>query len=135
MCVEKSVSARKGKDTRKVRGSLPYHDIFQCLVPLPIFALFFILQHIEVGSIAALTDVMLLHSFTHGTVGFCAMSAVAILALVGETEDFREVVSYLLYLHVEGTKALDTWSVDDVASAWNLVHLREGRGMHTLVVC
>ena len=106
----------------------------QCLISLSILALLFIFQHIEVGGIATLADVVLLHSFTHGTSWLCAMGAVAIFTLVGELENLWKVVAYFLHLHVEGTKALDAWSVDDVASIWHFVHLRESGGVHTFVV-
>ena len=103
-------------------------------ISLSILALFLIFQHIEVRGVARLTDVMLLHSLAHGTVGLSAIGTVAILALVGELENFREVVANLFNLHVEGAKALDAWSVDDVTSARYLVHFREGGGVHALFV-
>ena len=92
-------------------------------ISLPILALLLILQHVEVGGVAALADVVLLHCLTHSAAWLCAMGAVAILALVREVEDLWEVVAYLLHLHVEGAKTLDAWSVYDVAPAWHLVHL------------
>lgn len=103
-------------------------------ISLSILALLFIFQHIEVRGVARLTDIMLLHSFTHGTAWLCAMGAIAILALMGELENLWEVMAYLLHLHVEGTKTFDAWSIDDVTSARYLVHFREGGGVHTLVV-
>ena len=103
-------------------------------VSLSILALFLIFQHIEVRGVARLTDIMLLHRLAHGAVGLSAMGTVAILALVGVVENFREIVANLFHLHVEGTKALDAWSVDDVTSARYFVHFREGCGVHALVV-
>ena len=103
-------------------------------ISLSILALLFIFQHIEVGGVARLTDIMLLHRLAHGTVGLSAMGTVAILALVGVVENLWEVVANLFNLHVEGTKALDAWSIDDVTSARDLVHFREGGGVHALVV-
>ena len=82
------------------------------LIRLPIFLFVLVFQHAEVGGIAALADEVLLHGFEHGTAWLVGVGAVAILAMGRGVEDLGEVVADLLYLHVEGAKALDAWSID-----------------------
>ena len=101
------------------------------LISIPIFVL--ILQHRKIRSIAAFTDVMPFNSFTHGTTWLVGMCAVVETAILGKIENLLEVMPHFLAFHVEGTKALDAWCVDDIRT-WHervlyRIHLREGSGM------
>ena len=57
---------------------------------------------------------MVFKSLEYGTARLVGMGTVGETAVLGETEDFLEVTRQLLWLHVEGAKALDAWGVDDV---------------------
>ena len=62
------------------------------------------------------------------------MGTVAIAAVGGETEDFREIVSDLLFFHVESAESLDARGIDEVSVFSDGKHLGERGGMHAFVV-
>ena len=77
---------------------------------------------------------MVLDSIEDGTTGFVSMETVAEAALTGVMEDLAEIAGQLLWLHVEGTEALDARCVDEVAAARQAYHLREGGSMRACVM-
>ena len=62
------------------------------------------------------------------------MSTVTVPALPPYLEDFPDLMSPLLTLHVEGTETFDAWSVAEVAASFESEHLGESGGVHTFVV-
>ena len=84
-----------------------------CLVGFAIFVFVLVVEHGEVRLVAALGDVVVFYSLQDGTAGFMCVCAVGEAALAGELEDFAEIAGKLFTLHVEGTKALDAWGVDE----------------------
>ena len=58
------------------------------------------------------------------------MHAVAVAAVCRVPENLREIVTYLLVLHVERTESLDTRGIDYPAALGQREHLGECGGMH-----
>src|SRR5574344_1086460 len=77
---------------------------------------------------------MFFYSFEDGTTGLVAMGAIAKAAIGRELEYFGKVMTYFFYFHIEGAKAFDARSIDNVATVGNGKHLRESSGMGTFVV-
>ena len=104
-------------------------------VGFPVFTLFLVFQHAEVGGVARLADAVLLHGFQHGAARFVPVRAVAVAAIGRSFKYLREVMSDFFPLHVEGAEALDARCVDEVAAGVvHGIHLGEGGGVHALVV-
>jgi hypothetical protein len=89
------------------------------LISFAIFVFVLIFKHGEVGLVATLRNVMVLDGLQNGTARLMGMGAIRKTAILGEMEDFLEVAGQLLTLHIEGTKALDSWSVDEVAITYS----------------
>ena len=81
-----------------------------------------------------MADAALLYGLAHGTVGLVGVGAVAIAAVGRLGEYLAEVMADLLFFHVEGAEAFDTGGVDEPTSIAEGEHLREGGGVHALVV-
>ena len=62
------------------------------------------------------------------------VGAVAIAAIGGNFEYLAEVMSYLLLLHIESAKTLDSRCVNEPTSFGEGKHLREGGGVHACVM-
>ena len=82
---------------------------------------------------------MVLEGLEHSTARFVGVGAVREAAVLGEMEDILEIAGNLLGLHVEGAKALDAWSVDDIRGKRKVErgkrnHLGEGGGVHAHVM-
>ena len=89
-----------------------YNRVFG-LVGLAVFVLVLVVEHGEVGLVAALGDVVVFYGFEYGTAWLMGMGAVGEAALLGEFEDFLEIAGQLLPFHIEGAEALDAGSVDE----------------------
>ena len=74
---------------------------------------------------------MVLDSLQDSAARLMGVGAVGEAAVLGEVEDFLEVAGQFLALHVEGAKALNARSVDEIAtpSPGEVNHLREGGGV------
>ena len=104
------------------------------LVGLPVFALLLVVEHGEVGLVAALGYVVVLHGLADGAPRLVGMRAVVETAVLGEVEDLAEIARQLLAPDVEGAEALDARCVDEVAAAGQREHLAESGGVHARVV-
>ena len=116
----------------------------QHLVGFAITILVLILEHGEVGLVAALRDVMVFDGFQDGTARLVGVGAVAEAAVLGEVENLLEVACQFLALHVEGAKTLNARRINEIGSRtgksglsgisgqWN--PLREGGGVLTRLV-
>ena len=104
------------------------------LVGLPVFALLLVVEHGEVGLVAALGYVVVLHGLADGAPRLVGMRAVVETAVLGEVEDLAEIARQLLAPDVEGAETLDARRVDEVAAAGQREHLAESGGMHARVV-
>ena len=104
------------------------------LVGLPVFALLLVVEHGEVGLVAALGYVVVLHGLADGAPRLVGMRAVVEAAVLGEVEDLAEIARQLLTPDVEGAEALDARCVDEVAAAGQREHLAESGGVHARVV-
>ena len=75
-----------------------------------------------------------LYGFQYGTTRFVAMRTVVEFTFRGETENIGKIVGNLGPLHLNGSKALDARSVDQVASLGQGDHCGEGRGVHPFIM-
>ena len=73
-----------------------------------------IIEHREIRLIAALGDIMFLHSFQHSTARFMRMRAVRETAVFGEVEDILEITGNLFGLHIKCAKAFNAWRINEV---------------------
>ena len=62
------------------------------------------------------------------------VGAIRELAILRELEYLLEIAGKLFLLDIEGTKALDARSINEIATLWQLQHLAEGGGVHTAIV-
>ena len=74
------------------------------LVGLPVFALLLVVEHGEVGLVAALGYVVVLHGLADGAPRLVGMRAVVETAVLGEVEDLAEIARQLLAPDVEGRR-------------------------------
>ena len=82
------------------------------LIGLAVFVFVLVVEHGEVGLVAALGDVVVFYGFDYGTAGFVGVGAVGEAALLGELEDFLEIAGQLFAFHIEGSEALYSRSID-----------------------
>ena len=85
------------------------------LLRLAILPFLLIIEHREVRLIAALSDVMILHSLQHGTARFMGMGTIGETAVFREAEDILEITGNLFGLHVKRAKALNSRRVDEIS--------------------
>ena len=64
--------------------------------------------------VATLGDEVLVEGFEDGTTWLVGVGAVAETTLFGDAENLRELVRYLVKLHVYHTETFDAWGVDEV---------------------
>ena len=75
-----------------------------------------VLEDAEIADVAGRSYTPSLDGFAYGAsrlMGVCTVAKAASSTLL---EELWEVMGYLSILHLEHTEALDTWSVDEIAS-------------------
>ena len=75
-----------------------------------------VLEDAEIANVAGRSYTPSLDGFAYGAsrlMGVCTVAKAASSTLL---EELWEVMGYLSILHLEHTEALDTWSVDEIAS-------------------
>jgi len=91
----------------------------------------------EVGLVAAFGDFVIFQGFENGAAGLVCVCAVAETAVLTKTEYLTEIMRDFGALKIEGAKATDAGSVDDVGPSPRspyFEHLGEGGGVEALVV-
>ena len=99
------------------------------LIGWTVLVFFFIFKHGEIGIVATLGYVVTFHCLAHSAVGLVGVGAVVETTVGRDAENLLEVMADLLLLHVEGTKAFDAWSIDDVSLIASLIHFGKGGGV------
>ena len=107
---------------------------FSCVwLWLSVFAFVLIIEHGEIGAVAAVGNPVVGEGCEDGTARLAGVGAATKTAVMADGEDVAEVVGHLLATHVVGAEAADAGGVDDGARR-QVVHLGEGGGVATLVV-
>ena len=75
-----------------------------------------VLEDAKIANIAGRSYTPSLDGFAYGASWLVGMGAVAKAASSTLLEELWEIVRYLSVLHLEHAEALDTWSVDEIAS-------------------
>ena len=88
----------------------------------------------EVGVIARLADDVVVNGLAHSTTGLVGVGAVVETTVGRHLEYLWEIVPDVLFLEIIHAEAPYAGGVDNLAAAGQVVHLREGRGVHTGVV-
>ena len=76
---------------------------------------------------------MVFECLQYGTTRFMGMGTVGKAAIFRELEDFLEIAGEFFGLDIEGSKAFDTWGVDEPSTP-HRNHFGEGGGVLTCVV-
>ena len=103
------------------------------LESLAVFAGFLVVEHGEVGLVAALGDEVIFEGLKDGTAGLVGVGAVGKATVLGETENFFEITCQFFRFHIEGAKALDARCIDEPPLS-NRNHLAECSSMQAGVV-
>jgi len=101
---------------------------------LPVLILILVFEHGEIALVSAGSDIMLLHRLDDGASRLMGVGAIGEPTALRELEYLLEVASELLLLDVERAESLDARSVYQIATARQVYHLAEGRGVHARVV-
>ena len=88
--------------------------ISRSLIGLAVFVFVLVVEHGEVGLVAALGNVVVFDGLQDGTAWFVGMGTIREATLLGELEDFLEIAGQFLAFHIEGAKAFDAWSIDEI---------------------
>ena len=104
------------------------------LESFPVFSVFFVVHHGQVGLVAALGYIVFFYGFEYGASRFVGVRTVGEPALLGVLEYLLEIAGQFLGLHVKGSEALDARCVDEPAVLAGGYHLAEGGGVHACVV-
>ena len=105
---------------------------------LSIFILCAVAEEGEVGLVAADGYLALDERILDSTARFIRMRTVAKTAHATYTENLWEIMTYLFFLHIHRTKALNTRRINEPTAGGPLrgerIHLGECGGMHTLIM-
>ena len=77
---------------------------------------------------------MVIQSLEHSATRLMGVGTVAETTVFGEMEYLLEIACQFLPLDIERAEALDTWSVNDIATGGQGKHLTERSGVHTRVM-
>ena len=101
---------------------------------LAVFVFVLVIEHAEIGLVAAFGNVVVLQRAEHGASGLVAVGAVAETAVLREVEDVTEIARQLFRFDVERSKTFYSGRIDNIAALRKGQHLAERGGVHARVV-
>ena len=104
------------------------------LISFSVFAILLVVEHAEIGGVAAGGYVVVLNSLENGAAGLMGVRAIREPASAGKLENVLEIATNLLRLHVEGAKAFDARCIDGPPAHRQGQHFAERCGMSACVV-